>query len=185
MSFMPIWWILNMDGIMSSIDFFDSKYIPACEKTRKERKFGICDSSMGAYTSLDGNYDCLVINKHQKDIQFIPIDHNIPFFDKNGKQLSSCDGMLYNADYRYEFIVFIELKSGTNKRNWRSDAINQLLSTVRVFICNHDPNKFNKKKCYASNAVHQIIGKVYQNELNDFAEQTAGFILKINYEVVI
>lgn len=182
---MPIYWILNMQGLMNSIDFFDSKYIPLQEKTRKQQQFGICDSPTGAYTSLGDNYDCLIINQYQKKIQFIPIDHNISFFDKNEKQLSSCDGMLYNKDDKYEFIIFIELKSGKNKRNWRSKAKKQLLSTVEIFICNHNPNKFNKKECYASNAAHQIISGVYQNELNNFAKQTAGFILKINYEVEI
>ena len=182
---MPIYWILNMPGRMNSIDFFDSKYIPLQEKTRNQQQFGICDSPTGAYTSLDDNYDCLVINQYQKEIQFIPIDHNIYFFNKNGKQLSSCDGMLYNKDEKYEFIIFIELKSGLNIRNWRSDAKKQLLSTVKVFICNHDASKFTKKECYASNSVHQIIVRVRQNELNDFAEQTGGFIIKINYEVKI
>jgi len=170
---------------MNSIDFFDSKYIPLQEKTRNQQQFGICDSPTGAYTSLDDNYDCLVINQYQKEIQFIPIDHNIYFFNKNGKQLSSCDGMLYNKDEKYEFIIFIELKSGANIRNWRSDAINQLLSTVKIFIHNHDAGRYKKKQCYASNAVYQIVRTIHQNELDNFAEQTSGFILKINYEVEI
>ncbi len=182
---MPIYWILNMPGRMNNIDFFDSKYIPLQEKTRRHQRFGICDSPTGAHTSLTEPYDCMVINQYQKEIQFIPIDHNIPFFDVSGKQLSSCDGMLYNKDEKYEFIIFIELKSGTNIRNWRSDAINQLLSTVKIFIHNHDASRYNKKQCYASNAVNQIVRTIHQNELNNFAEQTSGFILKINYEVKI
>ena len=82
---MPIYWILNMPERMNSIDFFDSEYIPSQEKTRNQQQFGICDSSTGAcaYTSLGAHYDCLVINQYQKAIQFIPIDHNIHFFDKN------------------------------------------------------------------------------------------------------
>lgn len=174
-----------MPGIMNSIDFFDPMYISPQEKTRKQQQFGICDSPTGAYTSLDDSYDCLVINKYQKEIQFTPIDHNIPFFDKNGKQLPSCDGMLYNKNDKYECIIFIELKSGLNLRNWRGAAKKQLLSTVKVFINNHDPDKFNKKRCYASNAVNEIIRNIHQNELQDFAGQTHGFILKINYEVEV
>lgn|GEM_PF-894179 len=184
---MPIYWILNMPERMNSIDFFDSEYIPSQEKTRNQQQFGICDSSTGAcaYTSLGAHYDCLVINQYQKAIQFIPIDHNIHFFDKNGKQLSSCDGMLYNKDEKYEFIIFIELKSGAHIRNWRSDAINQLLSTVKIFIHNHDAGRYKKKQCYASNALHQIVRTIHQNELDNFAEQTGGFIIKISYEVKI
>lgn len=167
------------------VDFFDPKYIPVSENIHCCKKFCICDSSSGAYTMESEHGACIVVNEQNKKLQFVPVDKNIHLLNENGELLKSCDGMLYNAADRYEFIIFIELKSGMSIRNWRSDAINQLLSTVKIFIHNHDASRYNKKLCYASNAVHQIVRTIHQDELEDFAKHTNGFMLKIHYKVEV
>jgi len=169
----------------NNVDFFDPKYIPASENIRCCTKFYICDSISGAYTSLSEPGACIIVNEQSKKLQFVPVDKNIPLVNENSELLKSCDGMLYNAANRYECIIFIELKSGANIRNWRSDAISQLLSTVAIFIDNHDASRYNKKLCYASNAAHHIIRTICQNELEDFAKNTNGFMLKIHYKVEV
>ena len=171
--------------MINNVDFFDPKYISVSENIRYCKKIYICDSGNGAYTSLSEHGDCIIVNEQQKKLQFVPVDKNIPLLNENGDKLKSCDGMLYNVSDRYEFIIFIELKSGANIRNWRSNAISQLLSTVKIFIHNHDASRYNKKRCYASNAVHQIVQTICQNELEDFATHTNGFMLKIHYKVEV
>lgn len=77
------------------------------------------------------------------------------------------------------------MKSGKNIRNWRAKAIKQLKTTAQYFVNNHQIKEFKRKECYASNKRCLVSCGIRHNELNDFAKDTSGFILKINYEILL
>lgn len=164
----------------NKINFFSDMFIkePACSKST----IYIYDSKKFSYTVGFQNNDCVCVvkNDENKLIQFIPVDKNIVFKTDN-EQTKSCDGMLYNKKEISDFIIFVELKSGKNIRNWRAKAIKQLKTTAQYFVNNHQIKEFKRKECYASNKRCLVSCRIRHNELNDFAKDTSGFILRINY----
>ncbi|MEL3908825.1 MAG: hypothetical protein P1P64_07455 [Treponemataceae bacterium] len=114
------------------------------------------------------------------------MDNNIPLCEENIK-IKACDGMLYNKNNTNDFIIFVELKSGKYLRNWRSNAIAQLKSTVKFFIKHHSLESYEntRKECYASNAKTEQVSIIQHNEMEKFKKATSGFILKIDYKIVL
>ncbi|NJO14694.1 MAG: hypothetical protein HC877_02815 [Thioploca sp.] len=59
-----------------------------------------------------------------------------------------CDGMLTYTDN----IIFVELKN--QRKNWISDAVEQLKITIECFTKHHDLNLFKRKRAFACNKKH-------------------------------
>ena len=160
------------------MDFFSS----ACQEPPiNEKLFGICDEENGekAYTNADDNtkWIATVNNKKQKEIIFTAIDKCvIKDYEHQGR--GRCDGMLTSS----ELIYLVELKN--EARAWITDAIEQLESTVKFFIENHDISKFRHKKAFACNKRHQPF-KVVDNELNNRFFRTYGFRIDVQAEIII
>lgn len=160
-----------------SIDFFDPKYKK--EEERNNVVFGLCDDGHLAYSTITNQEQWIasVNNKDLLHVMFTPIDHNIIVF-VNKNERSQCDGMLTTDNS----IIFVELK--TVQKQWISDAIEQLKSTIELFCDNHNPNVFKKRLAYASNNRHPKFN--YSNrEIRQSFYNTTGFKLLIQNKIDI
>ena len=77
-----------------------------------------------------------ILSDNRNDFNFIAVDNQIPYFDKDGNQKTLCDAIVWTPNT----IIFIELK--TNDKSWCSKAIDQLESTIEFFKSCEDINKF-------------------------------------------
>ena len=160
------------------MDFFNA----ACQEPPiKEKLFGICDDENGekAYTNTDDNLKWIatVKNEKQKELVFTAIDKCV-IKDDEQQGRGRCDGMLTSS----ELIYFIELKNKARSRI--IDAIDQLESTIKFFIENHDTSKFRHKKAFTCNKHHKPF-KVIDNELNSRFFRTYGFRIDAQAEIIV
>lgn len=107
----------NKNNVLGSvIDFF----VPRCQTENiREKNFGICDdedekAKTPAYVSTNpaDKWVAVVHNQTEKPINFTVVDNCIEIRRANGDMDNRCDAILTNDEH----IVFIELKSTTNKR---------------------------------------------------------------------
>ncbi len=140
------------------INFFD----PVCqEQPATAVLFGIVDDQNGTKAFIDTanseNWIAIVINPNQIAVVFTAIDNCVEILRPNGDMESRCDGMLtYPGN-----IVFVELKN--QRKNWISDAIDQLETTIRHFFENHDIDRFRRRRAFACNKRHPNF-EVLENE---------------------
>jgi hypothetical protein len=124
--------------------------------------FGLCDDQNGtkAYTNTDDSnmWIATVRNYKNKSIVFTAIDKCI-IKDNEERGRGRCDGMLTTSEHIY----FVELKN--QAKDWISDSIEQLESTIQFFIGNHDISKYKHKKAFACNKQHKHFQEM-ENELN-------------------
>jgi hypothetical protein len=80
-----------------------------------------------------------------------------------------------------EHIYFVELKD--QRKDWISDSITQLESTIQFFIENHDATIYKHKKAFACNKKHPQFQKI-DNELNLRFFRTYGFRLGIQADIL-
>ena len=148
------------------IDFFDSKYLT--EPAQANRLFGVCDNGSLAYTITSGEptkWIAVVTNDRQKTMQFVPIDHNIVVHNKKGEEISQCDGMLYDKDYSW--IAFVELKEVRKLK--KKKPYEQLESTVKLFLANHDYKLFGNRYAYVANRKQRSpFAYSYKDEMQTF-----------------
>lgn len=146
-------------------NFFDSKYQK--EPARSDSQFGICDNGSLAYTTTQGDssqWVAVVSNADQKALRFVPVDHNIVVLNSQNQEISQCDGMLYAEDNMW--IAFVELKEV--RAGWKKKPHDQLESTVRIFLANHDYTLFRKRFAYAVNRKHPHFAHSYKDEMQAF-----------------
>ena len=127
-------------------------FLTKCQEPSLDNSlFGLCDEQDGkkAYTNTgdDSKWIATVKNDKNKSCVFTAIDKCI-IKDNEEVGRGRCDGLL-TAD---EHIFFIELKD--QARNWKTDAMQQLESTIQFFIENHDISVFKHKKAFACNKQH-------------------------------
>lgn len=132
------------------------------EPARTDSVFGLCDDQNGqkAYSTIDNAGKWIATVKNDKNIElvFTPIDNClIKSYELEG--IGRCDGLLTSPDHLY----FIELKDVA--KNWVSEAVEQLESTINLFKENHDINAFRHKKAFACNKQHRYFQEV-DNEFN-------------------
>lgn len=147
------------------IDFFDSKYLT--EPARTDSQFGICDNGRLAYTTTQGDnakWMAVVSNEDQKTLQFVAVDHNIVVYNAKGEEFSQCDGMLYAEGNLW--LAFVELKEV--RTSWKKKPYEQLESTVRLFLSNHDYKLFSKRFAYAVNRKHPHFAHSKKDEMQTF-----------------
>ena len=87
-------------------------------------------------------------------MSFIAVDNNIPYYDTDGNEMSHCDAMIYTK----QTLIFIELKN--QAKDWISESIEQLKSTIKHFDETDGLDKFRFKKAYACNKAHQPNTKI-------------------------
>lgn len=141
------------------MDFFQS----ICQEPPLNHSlFGLCDDQNGrrAYTDVKNQrkWIATVKNDKNKSLIFTAIDKCV-IKDHEEPGRGRCDGMLTSDEHIY----FVELKD--EAKGWIADAIEQLESTVKFFIANHDLNDFKHKKAFVCNKKHSPFREV-DNERN-------------------
>jgi len=158
-----------------SIDFFAECFhreiCSTCE-------FGILDGDNEkkepAYLSFDVEdkdvWEAAISNKGEKEIHFLPVDHNIPVFRLDGKDGERCDGILFSREENQKGIFFIELKNrkGKKDKRWREKGIKQLISTIAVFSSNHDIKEFSPREAFVCNRKMPFYSYSEREKLDDF-----------------
>jgi hypothetical protein len=157
-------------------------FLPACiEPTLNDALFGICDDKNGtkAYTNKDdpSKWIAVVKNRNRKELTFTAIDNCIlKSYEQPGK--GRCDGMLTSDDQ----IFFIELKD--QAKNWKTDSISQLESTIEFFIESHDISIYKHKKAFACNKQHQRFQEV-DNALNVYFFRKYKVRIDVQAEIIV
>jgi hypothetical protein len=160
------------------MDFFNS----TCQESPiNEKLFGICDDENGkkAYTNTSdtSKWIATVKNDKKKELVFTAVDKCI-IKDSEQEGRGRCDGMLTSSEHLY----FVELKN--EAREWISDAIDQLESTIKFFLENHDVATYRHKKAFACNKRHRPF-KVVDNERNNRFFRTYGFRIDVQAEIIV
>lgn len=142
-----------------SVNFF----VAACQEPPfNDSIFGLCDDQNGlkAYTNTEDStkWIATVKNDNQKQLVFTAVDKCI-IKDNEHQGRGRCDGMLTSDEHVY----FVELKD--QAKSWKTDAIEQLESTIQFFIESHDINIYKHKKALACNKQHKHFQEI-DNELN-------------------
>lgn len=152
---------------MPKVNFLSRTY--RCEAVKRDKVIGICDpeGELPAYTTTAVNsgekWIATIQNVKSIDIQFVPVDKNIPIYRSNGEMESSCDGMiLYGKN-----ICFVELKD-VRIGGWLSEAISQLITTIEIFNQNHNYRDFEKRYAYPANCRHPQFQSSCREQLQEF-----------------
>jgi hypothetical protein len=160
------------------MNFFE----PACQEPPINIKlFGLCDDQNGAkaYTNVTDRtkWIACVKNDNAKKLVFTAIDKCV-IKDNEEVGRGRCDGMITSDEH----IFFIELKN--ELKGWIPNAIEQLESTVKFFIANHDIKLFKHKKAYACNKKRRHFQEI-DNEFNLHFFRTYGVRIDIQADVIV
>lgn len=159
------------------MDFFNA----ICqEPTLNDSIFGLCDDQNGkkAYTNLTDNSKWIAtVKNNNTELTFTAIDKCV-IKDNEERGRGRCDCMLTSANHIY----FIELKD--QLRNWKTDAIEQLESTIQFFIANHNVKNYKYKKAFACNKKQPRFQEI-DNELNLYFFRTYGFRIDAQTEIIV
>lgn len=140
--------------------------------------FGVCDNNK-AYSKLtDPNtWIATVKNDNQVALTLTAVDKCV-LQDNDLPGVGRCDAMLTSDVHLY----FLELKD--QKKDWQQDAVDQLESTIQLFIANHSIANFRHKKAFACNRAHRHFAEIDQ-ETNLRFFRKYSFRLDIQAEVVM
>lgn len=131
-----------------SINFFQAN----CQSNTAVISFGICDNQNGTPAFIDTATPTQWIAKAENvnsiNVKLTAIDNCISVLRPDGNMDSRCDAMLTYTDN----IVFVELKN--QRADWITDAVNQIETTIKHFLANHDLNIFKHKRAFAVNKKH-------------------------------
>ncbi len=157
-------------------------FCPDCQEPAiHTSSFGLCDHQDGAkaYTNVNDHSLWIAEVKNDKNIQliFTAIDKCV-IKDNEEVGRGRCDGMLTSQEHIY----FVELKN--QRGNWIADAINQLESTIRFFIANHDITVYKYKKAFACNKKHPHFQEI-DNALNLRFFRTYGVRIDAQAKVIV
>ena len=156
---------------VGGVDFFDSQLL--VEDPHTESLFGINDGDSDAeskelrraYTLSEGDgWNAIVHNKDQAQLQFTPLDHNVPLD-------GLCDGILYTCEEPSSQLVFIELKS--KGKRWIQEGIGQLKKTISIYQSGEDCRRFNECKAYLCNNRHPHFPFSQKEEMQRFKQETS------------
>ena len=161
------------------IDFFQE----SCKTESNNNKFGLCDdpsqSEEPAYieereqSSEQSNvWIAIVKNPEQRNCKFYAIDHCVEILKSDGKEEKRCDGLLSYANN----LIFIELKSGTNRKRL-TKGHKQLTTTVQRFKSENDITQYNDVKAFVCNNLRPFANKGQASTIQKFKDDT-GLILK-------
>lgn len=158
---------------MKRINFFAEKHFT--EPVKSDRLSGICDPKNGkcAYTTSDKNntdkWCATVINPTEKSFRFVPIDNNIDIRHENNDKVSLCDGMLYVP--KSSELSFVELKD-YHTGSYIAYAEQQLLSTLKFFLANHNYKDFNNRRAFICNPQRPNFAVSSRERISEFFKKT-------------
>jgi len=160
-----------------SLDFLNT---PCRERPRTSSLFGLCDDQDGtkAYSDMKNRTKWVVAVRNPKmvEIVFTAIDKCI-IMDNEFHDLKRCDGMLTTNEH----LFFVELKS--KRTDWIQDAIEQIESTIQLFMENHKDTFYRYKKAYICNKKHPHFHQInHETSLSFFSKY--GFRIDIQAEIV-
>lgn len=157
------------------------------EPPKTDALLGLCDpeGEQPAYSTStkDGpdKWAATVENKKNKPVQFVPIDKNIKVYRANGDLESTCDGMLlFDND---KSIYLVELKD-VSVPGWAATALEQVVSTIQIFLANYDYRDFGRRRAYLANRRHPWFHVSYRSRLQEFKNKY-HFQLYPQAEIVI
>jgi len=143
--------------------------------------FGLCDDQNGtkAYTNTNHPDKWIATVKNERNVKlvFTAIDKCI-IKDNEYPRRGRCDGMLTTADLLY----LVELNN--TPKDWLSDTIEQLESTIQFFMDNHDLSSFKHKKAFACNKKHRHFQEI-DNELNLRFFRKYRFRIDVQAEIIV
>lgn len=156
-------------------------YNPSCQETLNDYLFGLCDDQDGrkAYTNTDNpvRWTATVRNIEGRSCVFTAIDHCV-IRENELMGRRRCDGMLTTEDHHY----FVELKDVM--KGWIEEAIEQLESTIQIFIDSHGMPSQRHRKAFACNRAHPYFHE-FDNERNKRFFQTYGFRIDIQADIIM
>lgn len=160
------------------LDFFDK----SCQEAPlNDRNFGLCDDQDGlkAYIDKIDKRKWIAEIKNDKNLLlvFSAVDKCV-LQDNQFKNYGRCDAMIFSNDHLY----FIELKN--ERKQWISDALNQLEDTIRLFQKYHDVDNFRHKKVFACNKQHRPF-KIIDHETKSKFFKKYKFRIDIQTNVVV
>lgn len=151
---------------MSKVNFLKQEY--RIEQSRKDKKCGIIDGKdeLPAYTTIDTTlkWNAIIDNANSKEFVFVPIDHNICVYRKDGTLDSTCDGMV--LVHELKLLAFIELKDV--RIGGMAEAIGQLRHTIELFEQNYRYDIFKIRRAYAANIAHPQFHYNMKDEIEKF-----------------
>lgn len=160
------------------MDFFEAN---CQEPSTNESMFGLCDDQNGskAYTNTidQTKWIATVKNDGNTNLTFTAIDKCV-IKDHEELGRGRCDGMLTSNEHLY----FVELKD--EAKGWITGAIEQLESTVKFFIANHNISVFKHKKAFACNKKHRHFQEI-DNEFNLHFFKTYGVRIDVQVEIIV
>jgi len=112
------------------------------------------------------DWNAIIESSGRSDFNFIAVDNNIPYYDKNGNEKNRCDAMIWTENT----VVFIELKD--KAKDWLDDAIVQLKSTIELFEETDGLDKFKFKKAYACNKSRPSFNHQFKDRMQQFFRDT-------------
>ena len=159
-------------------------------------QFGIIDPTQNSTSIIKtayvdylntSNWNTTVISNNKVDVKFCAIDSNIVFYKSwriNPEKQRSCDGMIYTNDT----IVFLEIKDWSidhGGKSFTESAIEQLENTIVHFCTAHPKCNYSKKYAYISNKTRPTFHVLMSNTLQKFKDNTNGYILKLDTQIVL
>jgi len=143
--------------------------------------FGICDdqNSAKAYTNINDPNKWIAIVKNDTNLElvFTAIDKCV-INDNEYPHRGRCDGMLTSTEHLY----FIELKD--QAKDWITDAIGQLESTIEFFTATNDVGAYKHKKAFACNKKHRHFREI-DNEFNLRFFRKYKFRIDLQAEIIM
>lgn len=160
------------------IDFFDNSL--KVGKVHRDNCFGICDDGKMAFTIIDGlhKWNACIKNNDNLSVHFLPIDHRVEAYSEKGA-ISLCDGMLFVDEW---WLAFVEVK--TSPKDWISKAVQQLISTIKLYLTCHPDRIFKYKEAYASNTRHPQYHYSERETMARFRKET-GFKLILCFTITV
>lgn len=159
-----------------AIDFFQLQ----CQSNTTATLFGICDNQDGSPAFIDianqNIWIAKVINDPAIDVILIAVDNCIPILRVDGSMDRRCDAILIYPDN----IIFLELKD--QEKNWITDAVEQIETTIINFMNNHNIAVFRRKRAFAANKNHPNFRFSYLERYQKFYKE---YGVRLNIEATI
>lgn len=160
---------MKQDG---AIDIFDPDLL--VEEPRSEVLFGVNDSDSNApakelrraYTTTtngDASWNAIVHNASHRNLQFVPVDHNVDMD-------ALCDGILYECVTNAQFI-FVELKG--SRKDWIQQGVEQLKRTINASMGSIKSIGFTRCEAYLCNNRHPHFAYSHKEVMQRFRNETS------------
>lgn len=157
-------------------------FLISCKTNSIKECFGLCDdpppSNNPAY--IDENdidkWIGLVDNPTLKSVDFFAIDKCVKVVRSDGTLEKRCDGIL-NYDTN---LIFVELKD--RKKDWATDGMQQIETTIRVFTANHNIASYNVSACICNKK--PFFPSSFITHIQKFKTNT-GYKISFNPEIII